>query len=128
MDVTAGGAAVSATGGSARSQLGDLKERSWRPRRAVSFLIAATSFLIPVIASIVVVQIVARLVRRPDTLAGIVAWLAAMILLATATLWTIDRWSRRLLPLAAMLRLSLVFPDNAPSRFSLALRTGSGKA
>jgi hypothetical protein len=128
MDVTTGGAAVSATGGSARSQLGDLKERSWRPRPAVSFLIAATSFLIPVVASVVVVQVAAHVFRRPETFAGIVAWLAALVLVATATLWTIDRWSRRLLPLAAMLRLSLVFPDHAPSRFSLALRTGSGKA
>jgi hypothetical protein len=128
MHVRTDGAAVSATGGSARSQLGDLKERSWRPRPAVSFLIAATSFVIPVVASLVMVQIAARTFRRPDTFAGIVAWLAALVLLATATLWTIDRWSRRLLPLAAMLRLSLVFPDNAPSRFSLALRTGSGKA
>jgi hypothetical protein len=128
MDVRTGGAAVSATGGSARSQLGDLKERSWRPRPVVSFLIAAASFAIPVVAAVVVVQIAARTFRRPDTFAGIVAWLAALVLSASATLWTIDRWSRRLLPLAAMLRLSLVFPDHAPSRFSLALRTGSGKA
>lgn len=128
MDVTSGGAAVSATGGSARSQLYDLKERAWRPRPAVSFLIAAASFLLPVIASVVVVQVVAHVVGRPATVPGLVAWLSSLVLLATATLWIIDRWSRRLLPLAAMLRLSLVFPDNAPSRFSLALRTGSGKA
>ena len=128
MDATTGGAAVSATGGSARSQLYDLKERSWRPRPAVSFTIAALSFLIPVAASVIVVQVAAHVFRRPDTFAGIVAWLSSLVLLATATLWTIDRWSRRLLPLAAMLRLSLVFPDQAPSRFSLALRTGSGKA
>ena len=35
------------------------------------------------------------------------------------------RLSRRLLPLAALMRLSLVFPDSAPSSFRTALRTGT---
>jgi hypothetical protein len=43
-------------------------------------------------------------------------------------LWLTDRQAKRLLPLAMMLRLSLVFPDRAPSRFSSALRSGSTKA
>lgn len=32
----------------------------------------------------------------------------------------VDRFARRLLPLAALLRLSLAFPDRAPSRYKLA--------
>ena len=35
-----------------------------------------------------------------------------------------DRAARRLLPLAALLQLSLVFPDQAPSRFQAALGSG----
>ena len=37
----------------------------------------------------------------------------------------VDRVFRKLLPLAALLKLSLVFPDEAPSRFKIALRSGS---
>ncbi len=55
-------------------------------------------------------------------------WLLALMALATLALRLIDRQIRRLLPLAGMLRLSLVFPDHAPSRFSIALKTGSGRA
>src|SRR5438552_279827 len=35
------------------------------------------------------------------------------------------RRARRLLPLAALRRLSMVFPDRAPSRFGVALRAGT---
>jgi hypothetical protein len=40
-------------------------------------------------------------------------------------LLVVDHGARRLLPLAALFRLALVFPDRAPSRYRLALRTGT---
>ena len=39
----------------------------------------------------------------------------------------VERLARRVLPLATLLKLSLVFPDQAPSRFALALRSTSVK-
>jgi hypothetical protein len=119
---------VSATGGSARSQLYDLRERSWKPRPVVSGAIVAVSFVIPVVAAVITVQVAARAVPRPSGPLAVGAWILALVALASATMWAIDKLSRRLLPLAAMLRLSLVFPDSAPSRFSVALKRGSGKA
>ena len=44
---------------------------------------------------------------------------------ATATLFVVAALLRRLLPLAALLRLSLAFPDQAPSRFRIARRTAT---
>jgi hypothetical protein len=41
------------------------------------------------------------------------------------TLFVVAALLRRLLPLAALLRLSLAFPDQAPSRFRIARRTAS---
>ena len=38
-----------------------------------------------------------------------------------------DALARRFLPLAALLQLSLVFPDQTPSRFKTALKGGSGR-
>jgi hypothetical protein len=119
---------VSATGGSARSQLDELKERSWAPRPIVGFVVAATAFVTPLVMAVIVVQIAARVVPRPRSTIGLGLWLLTLVVLATVTMWTVDRASRRLLPLAAMLRLSLVFPDGAPSRFAVALKSGSGKA
>jgi hypothetical protein len=54
-----------------------------------------------------------------------VAWWAGLSVAATAALVVAGRLSRRLLPVAALMRLSLVFPDSAPSRFRTALRTGT---
>ena len=84
--------------------------------------------MIPVLSAVAAVQIAARLVPRPAGLLLLGAWVLGLIVLASVTMWTIDKASRRLLPMAAMLRLSLVFPDDAPSRFAVALKTGSGKA
>ena len=46
---------------------------------------------------------------------------------STVTVWSVDRVARRLLPLATLMRLSLVFPDQAPSRFKMAVRSGSSR-
>jgi hypothetical protein len=49
--------------------------------------------------------------------------LAGVVSLVTFV--AIERLARRLLPLATLLKLSLIFPDHAPSRFSVALRSSS---
>jgi hypothetical protein len=119
---------VSAHGGSARSQLDQLDERSWKPHPFIGFTIGAISFVVPFVAAIVAIQLLVRVVPRPTTVPPFVAWLVMLGVVATAVLWFVDAQARRLLPLAMMLRLSLVFPDHAPSRFSSALRSGSGRA
>ena len=52
-------------------------------------------------------------------------WWLGVSLLATVVVSLVYAVSRRLLPLGALLELSLVFPDQAPSRFQVALRTGT---
>lgn len=51
------------------------------------------------------------------------AWWAAVLGTSTVVLLGVDRLARRALPLAALLRLTLVFPDRAPSRISVAMRS-----
>jgi putative nucleotidyltransferase with HDIG domain len=58
---------------------------------------------------------------------GRAVWLIGMLGTSTAVLFITERLARRMLPLAALLKLSLVFPDHVPSRFSVALRTGTTK-
>jgi HD-GYP domain-containing protein (c-di-GMP phosphodiesterase class II) len=119
---------VSATGGSARSQADDLDERRWKPRRLVSFVVRTAAFAVPVLAAVVVVRLAASVVRRPTGSTAVAAWVVALTVVATVTVRVVDHLSHRLLPLEALLKLSLVFPDHAPSRFALALRSGSGRA
>ncbi len=53
------------------------------------------------------------------------SWLAVEVGASTALLLVTHRAAARLIPLAAMLRLALVFPDKAPSRLGVALRAHS---
>jgi HD-GYP domain-containing protein (c-di-GMP phosphodiesterase class II) len=119
---------VSATGGSARSQAEKLNERSWKPRLCASVLVVCLAFALPLLAAVAAVQSSARIIDKPGTVPALVLWLVLLGVIATAAMRVTDRFTRRLLPLAAMLRLSLVFPDRVPSRFSIALKTGSGRA
>ena len=48
-------------------------------------------------------------------------WLAV----SSLAVMVVERQSRRLLPLAALLKLSMIFPDKAPSRYGVALRAGT---
>jgi hypothetical protein len=54
-----------------------------------------------------------------------IVWWIMIALLAIIVMSLTDRVARRFLPLAALLKLSLVFPDEAPSRFKQALRQGT---
>ncbi len=99
---------------------------SWpaRPRIAVAIRIVALGG--PVAVSVAVTSAAGRAVPPPagSILLQVVWWLA-LSGVATVSLLAAGRLARRLLPLAALMRLSLVFPDAAPSRFRVALRTGT---
>jgi putative nucleotidyltransferase with HDIG domain len=58
---------------------------------------------------------------------GTPPWWLAVLAVSIVSLRMADRLARRLLPLAVLLDLALLFPDTAPSRFKLALKTGSAK-
>ncbi|NNF56278.1 MAG: HD domain-containing protein, partial [Acidimicrobiales bacterium] len=55
------------------------------------------------------------------------AWWVALSLFATGVILILDRLFRKLLPIVALFKLSLVFPDRAPPRFRTALRNGTVK-
>jgi HD-GYP domain-containing protein (c-di-GMP phosphodiesterase class II) len=52
-------------------------------------------------------------------------WWVLFCALAMAVLVLTDRVARRFLPLSMLLRMALVFPDQAPSRFGAALHYGT---
>ena len=92
--------------------------RRWPARPRAAAAVRAAVLLVPLLLAVAVGVVVARV-------AGgyLAALVAALVVLVAA-----DRLARRLLPLAALLRLSLVFPDQAPDRLRLALLAGSTRA
>ena len=79
----------------------------------------------PLAAGFGAAVLVSRLLGHPNGVwPTILFWVAVVGASILAVILT-DSQARRLLPLAALLRLSLVFPDKAPSRFAVALRAGS---
>ena len=80
----------------------------------------------PIAASVAFVHVASQIIGPPSGSALLhVAWWVGLSAGATVVLIGIDRLTRRLLPLAALLKLALVFPDEAPSRFRTALRAGT---
>ena len=98
----------------------------WRSRRAISLLVRMLSVLVPIQVSAVAGIGFAHLVHRPG-LPYALGWWVAVFSISAGAYWGTDRLARRLIPLAALLELSLLFPGEVPRRMSVALRAGSVK-
>ncbi len=75
--------------------------------------------------SVVLATAASRMITKPHQTAGAVAWWVGILVLATVAVRLTERALRRFLPVVALLKLSLVFPDHAPSRFRMAIRSGT---
>ena len=98
----------------------------WAARPVQAALVRAVAFLTPIAGSILFVHYASTVVAVPtSSFALFITWWVLMSASATVVLIAIDRVARRLLPLVALYKLSLVFPDAAPSRFRLAMRANT---
>ena len=89
-------------------------------------VIRVVAFLVPILGSIVFVHFASLAVAMPtSSFVLFVSWWIGMSGTATLVLISLDRVFRRVLPLVALFKLSLVFPDEAPSRFRTALRSNT---
>ena len=68
--------------------------------------------------------VLTHVLPRPTGFGAAALSFAAVSLVMLVTIVALERAGRRLLPLAALLNLSLLFPDNAPKRFAVARRVG----
>ena len=105
----------------------EAKGKTWAERPRLGAALALAIAAVPVLGAIGVAFILHQVVPKPDGLAGTVLRIVAIVLTAMVVLVLVERLTRRLAPLAALLRMSLLFPDQAPSRFSTALRSGNSK-
>ena len=94
----------------------------WEQRRVASFLLRTAALFVPLVVGLLCGFVVARSIPRPDGIA-VIAWWIAVLGATTIGLVAAERVARKALPLAALLRLTLVFPDRAPSRVAVAARS-----
>src|ERR1700676_4931169 len=99
-------------------------DHEWDRRPALSRAVRATVFIGPIAGSAGLAVLLTHMLPRATSLATGVLWTSVVIAGSLLALVALERAARQLLPLAALLDLSLVFPDKAPARFAVARRTG----
>ena len=98
---------------------------AWAGHPVATVALRATAAVGPLLAAVAVVLGARALFPVPADLAGRAVWALVVGATATATVFLVAALLRRVLPLAALLRLSLAFPDHAPSRLRIARRTAT---
>lgn len=93
-------------------------DHRWQARPGLARLLRGLLLVVPLLASSAAVYGLARWLP-PDAARS---WwgLAAMLTLGMLVAGAVERAARRLLPIALLLKLSMIFPDRAPSRLRLA--------
>ncbi len=101
------------------------QDNRWEPKPRLAAALRLAIYVAPFLISALAIRTTQALV---GALTSDLPWLLtvlASVLVAAAALVVSGRLMRRLLPLAVLLKLSLFFPDQVPSRFGVALRAAS---
>jgi putative nucleotidyltransferase with HDIG domain len=99
----------------------------WEARPLLSLALRGVVMLVPIAAGVGIAAFLSRAIPRPPGGEAILWWVG-LFAASAATAWVVDRVARRLLPLAVLLQLTMLFPDRAPSRFAVARRVGTTKS
>jgi putative nucleotidyltransferase with HDIG domain len=99
-------------------------DQRWRPRPLLSFALRLVSVLVPAAAGAASAYGFVVAVPAPAGFA-LIPWAVGLVISSTIATALAERIGKRFLPLAMLLRLALVFPDKAPSRFAMARGAGN---
>ncbi len=101
------------------------EQQAWGARPLAARSIKIALFVIPFLAGWIAIRLTGAAFFRPSGKLGIAVWIVQAILVSAVASSLVGVLLRRLTPLPALLGMSLVFPDYAPSRFRVALRAGT---
>ncbi|MDH3518799.1 MAG: HD-GYP domain-containing protein, partial [Acidimicrobiia bacterium] len=82
-------------------------------------------FLVPLAVGFAAGSFVGRGLPTPHNGWAVAGWWLLVVVTASIAATLTDRFSRRLLPMAVLLKMTMVFPDQAPSRLKVARRAGN---
>lgn len=100
---------------------------SWRARPWTARAIRGIVLVGPIAVAASAAVVVNRVLPAPGSLTLTIVHVLGIVAVSTGVIWAADRLARRLLPLAVLMQLSLLFPDQAPSRLKAALKGGSSR-
>jgi hypothetical protein len=103
----------------------DARSDRWRGRPVLAALVSLSVVITPLAVSIVAAVVTGHLLPRPRTTEALVGWWVAVLAVPIIVLLATDRLARRALPLAVLLKMTLVFPDRAPRRLAVARKAGN---
>jgi HD-GYP domain-containing protein (c-di-GMP phosphodiesterase class II) len=95
---------------------------AWRPRPVLAWCIRVGLALVPATLAVLFGLAAVRWLPAESLGMNRWVWLAAEVACATGLLLLTTRLTRRLLPMTTLLRLTVFFPDEAPSRLGVAMR------
>lgn len=104
--------------------MNEQEEPRWVPRPILSLVIRIAVFVLPIAGAVLTAVFIRGSLPEPEGVLSTILWVVKIGLPATVVLKVIELAGRRLLPLAALFEMSLLFPDEAPSRIALARRSG----
>ncbi len=102
-------------------------ESRWHAHPTLSAAVRAIAVLTPAVTAFAFSWMASQVVPPPDAAGPRIWWWVVLGALSLLVLIAVQRLARRLLPLAALLNLSLLFPDQAPARYKLARKVSSPK-
>src|SRR5713226_7220902 len=84
--------------------------RAWAARPVCSSVVRGVAVMVPMAAALSTGVALSRVLPVPEGTLGTLGWYGAIVVSSMLAMVGVDRLARRLLPLAMLLRLSLVFP------------------
>ncbi|TMK81702.1 MAG: HD domain-containing protein [Actinobacteria bacterium] len=99
----------------------------WRARPILGGGLRLAILAVPAAVSFAVTLVMRSRLPVQRGAAGHAAVIVALVAIAACVAFAVERLGRRLLPLVMLLKLSMLFPDRAPSRFAVAREAGSAR-
>jgi putative nucleotidyltransferase with HDIG domain len=81
--------------------------------------------VVPIAVSVIVATVTAHLLPRPESFWWTLGWWALVLAVPMVVLVLADRLARKAMPLAVLLKMTMVFPDRAPKRLAVARKAGN---
>lgn len=106
---------------------GSALEQSWTGRPHLARFLRVLIFVCPVAISFGFSVLAGRVAPPERFDMNRWVWIAIVFLLANVLLAALRRFTSRFIPLVALMKLTLVFPDNAPSRTKAVLRSSNSR-
>ncbi len=97
----------------------------WRGRPVLGRILQITLFVFPFVLALFVSYAFSKGMSTPEERSGQILRIVVLMVVSFIVMMATDRVARLAAPVALLLRMTMVFPDKAPSRIRIAMRSSS---